>query len=39
MVRKDEFKIEPIIGKKINKIMQKNLSFFEYNISINNKML
>jgi len=29
MLRKDEFKIVPIIGKKINRIMQENLSFFE----------
>jgi len=36
MLRKDEFNIVPIIGKKINRIMQDNLSFFEFKIGINN---
>jgi len=34
MLREEEFKTKPTIGKKINRIMQENLSFFEYKISI-----
>jgi hypothetical protein len=29
MAKKDELKIKPNMGKKINRIMQVNLSFFE----------
>jgi hypothetical protein len=39
MLRKDDSTIDPITGKKINRIMQENLSFFELKISTNNKIL